>query len=341
MTMAKSLDVKLARIHEDPRRATDFILADAKDADMAFGLRAPGYAWDGTRDRPRSLAEFRDHMREIVRQGLVDIMLMSASSHEVLGIDEGLFEDSAVTPAVRANDTTDIHMARGGCYGQAPSRPFRSATLEQLRHGRVGGPSGKPARGCDLGLYSVTFNNDPERDLRSLEAYRDFRVEAEQKGFRHFLEVFDPNVPGAVEAEMLGCFVNDQIVRLLAAVPRSGRPLFLKIAYHGARHMEELAAYDPHLVPGILGGGAGTTHDAFHLLAEARRHGARAALFGRKINNAEHQLAFVECLRRVADGELTAREAVAVYHDALAKVGLRPRRSLQEDLELTQKIEGP
>src|SRR2546427_547662 len=158
-------------------------------------------------------------------------------------------------------------------------------------------------RGSDLGLYSVTFNNNPAADLRTLEAYRDFRIEAEEKKFRHFLEVFDPNVPGAVEPELVGHFVNDQIVRLLAAVPKSGRPLFLKLAYHGPKFMEELAAYDPHLVPGILGGAAGTTHDAFHLLAEARKHGARAALFGRKINNAEHQLTFVQFLRRVADGE--------------------------------------
>ena len=40
--MTKSLDTKLAAIHRDPHRATEFILADAKDADMAFGLAAPG-----------------------------------------------------------------------------------------------------------------------------------------------------------------------------------------------------------------------------------------------------------------------------------------------------------
>jgi len=336
--MEKSLDAKLARIHADPQRSTDFILADAKDADMAFGLRAPGNAWQDGHDRPRSLAEFRDHIREIVHQGLVDIMLMSASSHEILGLGERRFEVSAVTPAVRANDTTDIHMARGSGYAVAASRPFRSATIEQLRWGKLAPTAEERARGCDLGLYSVTFNNHPEHDLRTLEAYRDFRIEAEHESFRHFLEVFDPNVPDAVDPALLGYFVNDQIVRLLAAVPRPGRPIFLKIAYHGARHMEELVAYDPHLVPGILGGSAGTTHDAFHLLAEARKHGARAALFGRKINNAEHQLAFVECLRRVADGDLSAREAVTVYHDALARERLTPRRALRDDLELTQKI---
>ncbi len=57
--------------------------------------------------------------------------------------------------------------------------------------------------------------------------------------------------------------------------------------------MEELVAYDPHLVVGILGGSAGTTYDAFKMLAEAKKYGARAALYGRKINSAECQLAFV------------------------------------------------
>jgi hypothetical protein len=334
----KRLDAKLARIHADPHGARDFILADAKDADMAMGLRAPGSAWDGERDRPRSLAEYREQMREVARQELVDILLISASSHDLLGMEERLFDNSTVTVAVRANDTTDIHLARGGCYPQAPSIPFRSATIEQLQCGRVTCSDEERRRGCNLGLYSVTLNNHPEADLRTLEAYRAFRIEAEQKSFRHFLEVFDPNITGAIEPEHVGDFVNDQIVRLLAAVPRSGRPLFLKIVYHGPKCMEELAAYDPHLVPGVLGGAAGTTHDAFHLLAEARKYGARAALFGRKINRAEHQLTFIQFLRRVADGEIKPKEAVAAYHGDLQKLNVRPRLSLQQDLELTQKV---
>jgi hypothetical protein len=334
----KSLDAKLARIHADPQGALDFILADAKDADMAMGIQAPGSAWDGERDRLRSLADYREQMREVTRQQLVDILLMSASSHDLLGMEERLFDNSPVTVAVRANDTTDIHLARGGCYPLAPSMPFRSATLEQLQSGRVTCSDEDRLRGCNLGLYSVTFNNHPEADLRTLEAYRNFRIEAEQKGFRHFLEVFDPNVHGAIGPESVGDFINDQIVRLLAAVPRSGRPLFLKITYHGPKCMEELASYDPHLVPGILGGAAGTTHDAFHLLAEAQKHGAKAALFGRKINRAEHQLTFIKFLRLVADRNIDAKEAVAAYHGALQKLKIRPRLRLEQDLELTQRL---
>jgi hypothetical protein len=92
----KSLDQKLANIHADPHGAKDFIIADAKDADMAAGLAAPGK--DARTGKIRSLAEYRDQMREVVRQGLVDIMLMSASTSEVLTIDERLFDNFAVTP---------------------------------------------------------------------------------------------------------------------------------------------------------------------------------------------------------------------------------------------------
>ena len=118
--MQKSLDVKLAEIHANPN-SNAFILADAKDADMAFGVGSPGRHADG---RLRSLAEYREHMRENVEQGLLDIMLMSVSSSDVLAVQERLFENSTVTPAVRANDTTDIHCARGSSYGAQPSRPL-------------------------------------------------------------------------------------------------------------------------------------------------------------------------------------------------------------------------
>ena len=49
----------------------------------------------------------------------------------------------------------------------------------------------------------MTFNNDLERDLETLDRFHEFREEAERKGFRYFLEVFDPNVPGAVAPEIL------------------------------------------------------------------------------------------------------------------------------------------
>src|SRR3954453_23962677 len=329
----KTLDQKLANIHAAPHRARDFILADAKDADMATGLAATGK--DPRTGRMRTLAEYRDQMRAVVNQGLVDIMLMSASSNEVLTIHERLFENSHVTPAARANDTTDIHLPAGGTYAAEPSRPFQSTTIDHIMAGKLDPTPDERRRGADLGLYSITPNNSLEFDYVTLQAYKDFRLEAERKGFRHFLEVFDPNACGNACPTDLGRFINDLIVRTLAGVPSSGRPVFLKIAYHGPRAMEELVSYDPSLVPGILGGSAGTTYDAFYLLQDAKRHGARAGLFGRKINNSEHQLTFVRYLRAIADGQIKADEACRAYHGELEKLKLKPYRELKADLELT------
>jgi hypothetical protein len=329
----KSLDQKTANIRANPSGAKDFILADAKDADMATGLAATGK--DSVTGKPRSLAEYRDQMREIVRQGLVDIMLMSASTSEVLTIKERLFENSHVTPAARANDTTDIHLPAGGTYAAEPSRPFQSTTIDHIQAGKLDPTPDERRRGANLGLYSITPNNRLDFDSVTLQAYKEFRLEAERKGFRHFLEVFDPNACGNACPTDLGRFINDLIVRTLAGVPSSGRPLFLKIAYHGPRAMEELVSYDPSLVPGILGGSSGTTYDAFRLLEEAKQHGARAALFGRKINNCEHQLTFVTYLRAIADGKIGAGEAVKAYHGDLERLKLKPHRPLKDDLAST------
>ncbi len=336
----KSLDAKLARIHADPTGCKDFILADAKDADMALAIGAPGRSPESHPGevRYRTLAEYRAVIKEIVAQKLVDIMLMSASTSEVLTLHKRLFDDSPVTPAVRANDTTDIHVVRGGKYPTQPSLPFRTATLDHIQCGHVDCAPEERHRGPDLGLYSITFTGDAALDRVALEEYKQFRLEAERKGFRHFLEVFDPNRPEMVEASQIPGFINDVIVRTLGGVTSKGRPLFLKMVYHGPAAMEELVRYDPHLVVGVLGGSAGTTYDAFLLLAEAKKHGARVALFGRKINNAENQLAFIHFLRLIAEGEVGPEEAVRAYHGVLQKLGVRPLRPLEDDLKLQTNV---
>ncbi len=193
--------------------------------------------------------------------------------------------------------------------------------------------------GANLGLYSVTFNNNLELDRQTLLAYKDFRIEADRKGFRHFLEVFDPNaLQNPVASEKLGAYINDMIVRSLAGVAEAGRPLFLKMVYHGPKWTEELASYDPQLVIGILGGSSGTTYDAFKLISEAQKYGAKVALFGRKINNAEHQLAFIEMLRRIVDGQISPEEAVRAYHGILQGMNIKPIRSLEDDMKLTTGV---
>jgi hypothetical protein len=336
----KRLNQKLARIHADPRGAKDFILADAKDADMALAIGAPGRSPEahGGELRYRTLAEFREQIEQIVEQGLVDIMLMSASTSEVLTIHKRIFDGSPVTPAARTNDTTDIHIIRGSTYPTDQSLPFRTATLDHIQCGHLDCKPEERKLGANLGLYSITFQNDTVIDRQALEEYKQFRLEAERKGFRHFLEVFDPNRPESVEVSKIPEFINDAIVRTLGGVTEKGRPLFLKMVYHGPKAMEELVRYDPHLVVGILGGSAGTTYDAFKLLSEAKKYGARVALFGRKINNAENQLAFVRFLRWIADGDITAEEAVRAYHGVLQKLGIKPLRSLEEDMKLQTNV---
>jgi hypothetical protein len=335
----KTLDAKLARLLADPG-CRDFILADAKDADMAFGLAAPGLAAGGQPGSGpfRSLAEFRDQIRTLVAEGLVDVMLMSASTSDVLAVTERLFARSPVTPAVRMNDTTDIWLAAGsGTYASQPALPFATTTIPHAQWGRLE-PDGTGHPAVDLGLFSITLNGDAAADRDMLAAYRDFRHAAERARFRHFLEVFFPNAlaqAGAAAPRGVGRFVADHVVRALAGVPRAGRPVFLKIPYLGPEVTEQLAAYDRSLIVGILGGASGTTHDAFALVEQSKRHGARVALFGRKINAAEHQLEFVRHLRGVADEQLAAAEAVRAYHAALMRHGIRPHRPLDDDLAIT------
>jgi len=283
----KALDAKLSRILADSS-CSDFILADAKDADMAFGLAAPGLkpGADPARGPYRSLHEYHDQIRAIVKQGLVDIMLMSASTSERLTIDEGIFASSAVTPAVRMNDTTDIWLAAAtGGYGKQPALPFSTTTIPQAQCGRVECMAGEASRGADLGLFSLTLNDDAALDRDMLTAYREFRLAAERHRFRHFLEVFFPNALGRIAGKAAGDapkdiarFLADHVVRALAGVPRAGRPIFLKIPYLGPEVTEQLAAYDRSLVVGILGGGGSTKNDDLEHVAEAKKHGAREEL---------------------------------------------------------------
>jgi hypothetical protein len=338
MDREKSLDRKLAAIHANPA-CREFILADAKDGDMAVGIGAPGRSPEAHAGevRFRTLEEYREQMRLITHQGLVDIMLMSASSSHALTLRERIFNGSSVTPAVRANDTTDIHLARGASYSERPSRPFRTLSIDHAQCGHLDCAPEERALGANLGLYSVTFNNDLAHDYATLQSFHEFREESERKGFRYFLEVFDPNVKGTLAPEQVPQYLNDMIARMLAGVAPAGRPLFLKIVYHGPAALEELARYDPHLVVGILGGASGTTRDAFQLLHDAQKYGARVALFGRKINNAENQLAFVQFLRLIVDGVIGPVEAVKAYHAVLAKLGIPAQRPLEDDLRLTDQ----
>lgn len=317
---ASRFDAKLARMHAGCDDATDFILADAKDADMAGGLSALGH--DRQTGRPATLDAFDSSIARIVRQDVVDILLTSVSTHGRL-VKQGVFEGSAICQAVRLNDTTDLWRIRGACYGRQASVAFATARLVLVPVG--------------LGLYSMTFSGNSREDAERLGQYRTFREAAQAAGVRHFLELFNPIGPD-VSAADYGPFLNDMVSRALAGMDESERPVFLKLAFNGAASLEELCRYDPSLVVGIMGGSSGTTRDCLELLDQAQSSGARAALFGRKILEADDPEAMVLAMRAVTDRRMTPPEAVSFYHDQVCRSGLTPKRSLEADRQITQDI---
>lgn len=336
--MKPGLLKKLNRLRENPS-SREFILADARDADMAWGVPSPGniYPAPATGPRWRTMPEFHQQIRAVTRQGLVDIVLASMSTMSLLAHQERLFDLLDVTPAVRMNDATDVWCPRHSRYREHPSLPFATGFIEEAQFGSLAGEQrGEPV--VNLGLYSVTFNNQTPADRESLRAFREFRAEAQRKNFNYFLEVFPPNVDAGIRPESVPAFVIDNVCRMLAGVPRAGRPAFLKIPYFGPQAMEELVSYDPSMVVGILGGGSGTTYDAFKLLADAQKYGARVALYGRKIKEAEDQLTFITFLRRIVNGEISPEEAVRAYHCELQAKRIPPFRSLEDDLKLTESV---
>ena len=156
------LDDKLARIRAGADTRTDFIIADAKDPDMGPGLHAVGPGASAARARRacRPARNFSKSIEAVIGQDIVDIMLTSVSNLEKL-VERKAFARSKVKPAIRANDTTDIWRHRGATYHHRASRPFRDGFARACR---------KPL--TDLGLYSITFTNDLDADVASLEAFR-------------------------------------------------------------------------------------------------------------------------------------------------------------------------
>lgn len=322
------IDDKLARIRGGNYAKGDFIIADAKDGDMGPSIRScgPRRKPDGTPDGFYTRGQFLNNVEAIVRQDVADVVLTSLSNYEQL-LERSAYEGSRIKPAIRANDATDIWVFRGATYAQQPSRPFRTANLARAK-----------ALGCELGLYSITFNNDLDWDYMSLEHFARFREDALAHDFKYFLEVFNPNAAQGLAPEDVPGFVSDAMMRCLAGLTKAERPEFLKIAYNGPAALEELAAYDPSVVVGILGGGAGTSRDCLELISQVERYGARVALFGRKINLADDPQEMVRMMRAVADGQMGSEEAVRVYHDSLNKQGITPTRPLEEDAAITEDV---
>ena len=100
-----------------------------------------------------------------------------------------------------------------------------------------------------------------------------FREEAATKGFRHFLEVFDPNAPQSLVPDLARL---PQRLHCPHAGGRSGpgRPVFLKIVYHGPRAMQELVSYDSAARRRHPGPGMPARRTTPSKLREAQKSGA-------------------------------------------------------------------
>lgn len=319
----RRIDEKLTKIASGRYEPRDFIITFAKDADLLRGCSATGVGDDG---RHRTLGDYRADVKRVIESDLADIVLTSLSTAEVLA-DDGVYTRSNATPAVRLNDSTDSWRVRGGAYASRPGLPYRSSRLDAV----------KPV--ASLGLYGMTFYNDPARDHATLTAYGEFRDIANRVGIRHFLQVSDPRVAVATGDDDPAAYRNDMLARTLAGIARRERPIFVETDYHGPAAMEELAAWDPsRLVVGITSCMDGTTRDCLERLAQAERHGARLCGFSRNGFDCEDPVLMLAAMRRVVRDGAGSFDAVRAYHDDLKTAGITPRRALQDDVELTSPL---
>ena len=320
---AKSMDTKLSQIRQD-KSSNEFIICYAADPDMGAGISSIVNDFD-------SLEHYQSHLESMVVAGDIDILLASVSTMDFLARKRRLFDNSHITTAIRANDTTDVWGIRGGNYTSHAALPFATTTVTEAMYGTLKPQAGQQPD-VDLGLYSMTFNNNLETDYMMLEHFKKFRVKAVKKGFRYFLEVFNPNVSNSGVADKdIGDFVNDHLSRLMAGIPNASRPEFIKMPYNGPKAMQDLVNYNS-VVVGVLGGPASTSFDTFKLLHESKKHGARLALFGRRIKGVEEPVVFTKLLRKVADDELSPEDATTAYHDSLNEQGIKAQRSFADDM---------
>lgn len=292
------------------------MLGDAKESDLALqGLPSRlQRSWE----RPdanfpyRSREAYFDQIQELVEDSPLDLMVVSPEVAEKTAGDAGAFSRSPVSPAVRSAP---------GFWSPEPG-PTDGGWISD-------GP---------FPLFGVGFCRDRELDQAELDAYEKFRFVAGAARTRHLLELYpscgcDGGPPWRVDD-----LLADRLLHSILEVPVAARPLLIQAPYYGPALMESLAATLPGVPVGIVGGPAGTTFDAFRLLAESKKYGARGALFGRRIASAEHQPAFVRFLDYLARGDVTPAEAVHAYHGVLQGLGIRPRRDLAEDLMPTADL---
>ena len=290
---------------------------------------------DGSWTRYRTRAEFLDQIRAIVRAGLLDIMLMSASNTELL-IHEGLFKNSPVTPAIRANDTSDIWRMRGAALHDLlrarSARPRSPGRCTAPRHPVPAAPapisastrSPSTTTSTPICLRSKPSPISAPTLPRSASAISS-GVQPERR--------FPASLP-----DVLPAYVNDAIPALPRLRHRADRPQFLKIVYNGPKALEELTSFDPAGDRGVLGGG-GRHHPRLPASCFAGRTLRRTRrLVGREISLAETPLAIVATRRAPVAGAGRRRRPCKAYHGELQKQRIKPQRPLEDDMAITEAV---
>ena len=105
--MDKSLDQKLKRIHADPHGCKDFILADAKDADMALAIGAPGRSPEAHSGelQHRTLAEYRTRYAQYHRDP--DVQALHLALPIIPLVDDHELADGAWAGGSDAHDPAE------------------------------------------------------------------------------------------------------------------------------------------------------------------------------------------------------------------------------------------
>lgn len=303
--MTKTLQRKLRALRNDPSSSGAFILADAKESDWALA----GLPQRICRSMERPDASFPypsrkaylNQIDELLEDSPLDLMVISPGLSAKLTLGGGPFDRSGVSPSVR--------------FMPGESLPPPTSLLDS-------GP---------IPLFSLGFCRDADLDRSELDAYETFRRSGAASA-RHIMELFPACGCDGGPPARVGDILNDRLLHSILEVPPTVRPALLQAPYYGPRLMEQLAGCLPGVPVGILGGAPGTTFDAFQLLHESSRYGARGAVFGRRIAAAEHQPSFIRMMDYVARGEASPAEAVHAYHGVLQELRVAPRRDLSEDL---------
>lgn len=309
--MTKTLQRKIRALLADASNSAEFILADAKESDLALaGVPA---VLERSLERPdasfpyRSRGAYLDQILELIEDSPLDLMVVSREVAGSMAGAGGAFEHSRVSPSVRVQSGRDLRARAPGESGPLP-------------------------------LFGLGLSRDRALDQAELDAYDRFRLDVGVVRGGHLLELYPASGRDGGPPQRVDDVLDDRLLHSLLESPPWARPTLLQVPYYGPRLMERLAGCLPGIAVGVLGGAPGTTFDAFQLLAEAGRNGARAALFGRRIGAAEHQAAFVRLMDVVARREASPAEAVHAYHGVLQGLGIRPLRELGEDLQPSSQL---